>query len=316
MKPGVIVDVAGEIGREGERRDVEAARLHEAGALLEPIDGPIDVELRVARQGADLAGGGIGVAADREIAPQRRPRLVAQAGAIRRARKKALSDLTRGAAADARDAGDGDDVLDEGLGGLGRLALDGGEKTGVLGRAVVRRGLRDAVESAAGDDGAQDAALGCRADPKRFHDGVEKPDVAEPDREVRATDDGEALEGERQDLGVGGRSVGAPDRLEPGLEELPGLADAQAGRPARVGIGGRTRPGGGEMLAAHRDRVLGPQAQLLPCGVLRDEHAPAHVLARELEEHVGALQDRRLDPRVAVALEEREEGVARLCWSA
>ena len=81
----------------------------------------------------------IGIAGDREIALDDRPRLVRQAGAIGCPRQKALGDLAGASTADTRDARDRQDIFDEGLGGLRRLAFDCGEKPGMLGRTLAIR---------------------------------------------------------------------------------------------------------------------------------------------------------------------------------
>ena len=62
-----------------------------------------------------------------------------------------------------------------------------------------------------------------------------------------------------------------------------------------------------EMLEADGDRVFGPEAQLRAGRILRHEHAPPDILAREVDEHVRRLQHRRLDPRIALALEQRDQ---------
>ena len=43
--------------------------------------------------------------------------------------------------------------------------------------------------------------------------------------------------------------------------------------------------------------------------VLRHEHAPPNVLARKVDEHVGRLEHGRLDPRIALALEQRDQRI-------
>ncbi len=67
------------------------------------------------------------------------------------------------------------------------------------------------------------------------------------------------------------------------------------------------RLGRGEIVARHRDGEIGPQAQLAPVRIGGEEHAAADVLAREIEERLGRLQDRGRDARVARALVVRDE---------
>src|SRR6478735_1989237 len=61
------------------------------------------------------------------------------------------------------------------------------------------------------------------------------------------------------------------------------------------------------MLEADGDRVFGTQAQLRAGRILGHEHAPPDILAREVDEHVRRLQHRRLDPRIALTLEQRDQ---------
>ena len=41
--------------------------------------------------------------------------------------------------------------------------------------------------------------------------------------------------------------------------------------------------------------------------ILRHEHAAANILARQVDEYIGRLQHCRLDPRIALALEKRDQ---------
>src|SRR4029077_12201863 len=65
-------------------------------------------------------------------------------------------------------------------------------------------------------------------------------------------------------------------------------------------------PGRGEIVPRHRNGEVGPQAQVLAAGVGRQVKTLADVLAREVEERVGRLQDRGLGPDVA-GLRERQQ---------
>jgi len=54
-----------------------------------------------------------------------------------------------------------------------------------------------------------------------------------------------------------------------------------------------TGHGRGEIVARDRDGEVGPQAQLMACGIGEQIHVPPHVLAGEVEKRLGRLQDRR-----------------------
>jgi hypothetical protein len=85
-------------------------------------------------------------------------------------------------------------------------------------------GLAEALESAARDDGAHDAALQGGRNAERIRESVEKPHIAKFYKRRGEPEPLEPLEGEAQDFGVGGRAVGTADRLDAGLQELTGLA--------------------------------------------------------------------------------------------
>ena len=104
-----------------------------------------------------------------------------------------------------------------------------------------------------------------------------------------------------------------PIELDAGLQELAGLARAQAEDRPEIAVAGRCAAALGEVPAADRDGVIGAQAQFVTVGVLRHEQAAADVLAGQVDEDVARLQDGRLDTHVAVALEERDQPVDRLC---
>ena len=65
--------------------------------------------------------------------------------------------------------------------------------------------------------------------------------------------------------------------------------------------------GRSEIVARHRNGEVGPQAQLVPVRIGGEEHAAADVLAREVEERLGRLQDRGRNARIARALVMRDE---------
>jgi hypothetical protein len=103
---------------------------------------------------------------------------------------------------------------------------------------------------------------------------------------------------------------GPPPRLDADLEELGRAVLALAKHRAEVAelrrlAGGRR----GEIVARDRNGEVGPQAQLAARRVVDKVHAAADVLARQVEERVGRLQQRRRDARVAGALVRGDERV-------
>ena len=112
------------------------------------------------------------------------------------------------------------------------------------------------------------------------------------------------LEAERQHLGVGGGLVGAAERLDAGLQEF--------GRQHRRGRGTPGRdsrsPAASRPLARRGSRSdtgmvrSGRRHSSRPSRVGGEVHALADVLARQVEERLGRLQDRRRDAAIAGAL--------------
>ena len=146
--------------------------------------------------------------------------------------EEALGDLARRAPADAGDAGDRQDVLDEGLGRLRRLPLDGGEQAGMLWAPSRPRSARLA-EALARDDGADHPPLGGGRHAEGIDERVEQPHVAEPHRRAVEAEPVEPLDRKGQDLRIRRRGIGPADGFDARLEELAGLARGAAGRPAR-----------------------------------------------------------------------------------
>ena len=113
---------------------------------------------------------------------------------------------------------------------------------------------------------------------------------------------GGRLEAERQHLGIGGRDVAPAERFDAGLEEFAFAVGAMAEHLAEIAEAFRLAGGGRrEIVARHRDGEVGAQAKLAAGRVGRKIHAPANVLAREVEERFGRLQQGRLRPHVARA---------------
>ena len=111
------------------------------------------------------------------------------------------------------------------------------------------------------------------------------------------------LQPERQHLGVGRGLVGAAERLDAGLQEFGRRAAAVAEDRAEIAEARRLAGGGrGEVVARHRDGQVGPQAELAAARRGGQVHALADVLAGQVEERLGRLQDGGRHAGVAGAL--------------
>jgi hypothetical protein len=116
------------------------------------------------------------------------------------------------------------------------------------------------------------------------------------------------LEPERQHLGVGRRLILAAEGLDAGLQELAGGGAALAEHRAEIAVGGgRAGRRRAQIVERHRDRKVGPKAQLAALRVAGEIHPPADVLAGEVEERLGRLQQLGRRTGVAGALEMGEE---------
>ena len=88
------------------------------------------------------------------------------------------------------------------------------------------------------------------------------------------------------------------------------LAAAIAEHRAEIGEAGRLSGAGrGQIIPRHGDGEVGPQAQFLAGRIRRQVQAFADVLAGEVEERVGRLQDRRLGMDVAGLRKGLQQGI-------
>ena len=111
------------------------------------------------------------------------------------------------------------------------------------------------------------------------------------------------LQPERQHLGVGRRLVGAAEGFDAGLQEFGRRVARGDGTPGRDS---RSRPAcrqrRGEIVARDRNGQVGPQAEFAAARRGGQVHALADVLAGQVEERLGRLQDRGRDAAIAGAL--------------
>ena len=100
----------------------------------------------------------------------------------------------------------------------------------------------------------------------------------------------------------------AAEGFDAGLQELARLVLAVAEDRTEIAEARRLAgPRRGQIVARDRDGEVGPQAQFAALRIEREIHALADVLAGEIEERLRRLQDRRLDARIAGALEAGDE---------
>ena len=117
---------------------------------------------------------------------------------------------------------------------------------------------------------------------------------------------GGGFQRQRQHFGVGRGAVLPSEGFDAGLQEFAGLAAAIAKHRPEIAEAGRLAgAAGSEIVARHRNGEVGPQAEFLAAGVGGQVKALADVLAGEVEERFGRLQDRGLGPDVA-RLRERQ----------
>ncbi len=163
------------------------------------------------------------------------------------------------------------------------------------------------AEPLARPDRPDDPALGGRSHAQRLDEIVEQAHVAKRHAAFREAERRQSLEAQAQDLRVGGGPVGAADRLDAGLEELAALARPHAEDRPAIAVAAGLGPVPLEVHQADGDGVFGPQAQFPARRILGREQAPADILPRQFDERLRRLKHRRLDARVPLALEERDQ---------
>jgi predicted transcriptional regulator len=136
----------------------------------------------------------------------------------------------------------------------------------------------------------------------------EQPDIAHADRRRIDPENFRRFQCKDQALCVGGAFVFAAKLLDAGLQNFAAPAAAVAEDRAKIAVVRRAVAAFFDVRAADRDRDVRTLAKFAAGGVAEDKEAAAQLFARELEENLGGLHDRRLDARIAGALVEFYEG--------
>lgn len=179
------------------------------------------------------------------------------------------------------------------------------------GLALGGRGIEriDGVRTLALHDSADQPATGALRHVQTVEKRAEHGDIAHDDARFGQAEQRRRLDGQRHDLGIGSGEIVATEGFEASLQELAGLAGAHAKDRAGIGIGRRLGRARGDVIERDGDGVFGAQAPVATIGILRHEDAAADILAGEIEEEFGRLQDRRLGMGVTLAGEERDHGL-------
>ena len=197
------------------------------------------------------------IAGDCEILVEDGPRFIREAATVRRASKETLGDLAGTSSADARNARDGQDVLDEGFRGLGRLTFDRRQQARMANLAMAV-GFAQAVEPVARHDGANDASLDGRRDFQRIDQPVEQTHIAEFHNRRRCHPDMiEAFQSKGENFRVGRRCIGSTDGFEARLHELAAFAGPHPENRTAIAIACGLRSMGVQVLEADRNVYSG-----------------------------------------------------------
>ena len=236
-----------------------------------------------------------------------------RAGLQRRLLEEAVGDFGDGAAADIGGAGDRHQVGDQ---RQRRLAVGAGQGCQhafifvAAGRGRERQPLDVLGQADLAVEILDQAAPPHRIELERLDQRIEQRDVAGADFDVGEAERGSRLQRQRQHFGIGRGAVLPAEGFDAGLQELARLAAAIAEHRAEIAEARRLAgAAGGEIVARHRNGQVRTQAQLLAAGVGRQVEALADVLAGEVEERLGRLQDGGLGLDVAGLRKRQQQGV-------
>ena len=179
--------------------------------------------------------------------------------------EEAVGDFAGAAAADGRDAGDRQQILDQRLGAGVVGALQRRQHARLRQRALAAAVGEDRLQRPPARQAAADAAQPDVGQAKRGKGAVEQLGVADLDFQRPGAGALGRLQRQREDFGVGRLDVGAAVAFEAGLQQFAALAGAGAEDRAEIGVLGRLAGlGRSEIGQAHRRRIVRPQAQLGP----------------------------------------------------
>ncbi len=225
--------------------------------------------------------------------------------------KEAVGDLGDAAAADGGNAGDRQKIRHQMMRGFA-VGAGKGREYALIFRPAVGGGERQLIEVMFERGFAVEildqAPLPRRRQIERCDEGGEQTDIAYTDVWcARAVLRGR-FQPERQHFGVGRRFVLPPETLDAGLQKFGRGAFAVTKYRAEIAKAcRRPRRRRGQIIARHRNGQIGPQAQFAAVRIGGEKHAPADVLAGQIEERLGRLQHRRRDLGVTGAHIGRDE---------
>ena len=237
FEAGVVVEPAAECGGETGLAHVDAAGGHEADAAFELVDRAADVEFCIGGQRPQLRHRVVGIARYREKAlDDGRGVAWQRAGFECRLLEEAVGDLGHRAAADIARACDRHQIGDERQRGLAVAAGKGCKHAFIF--VAAGRGLQGQLLDVVGQadlavEILDQAAAPYRIELQRVDQRMKKCDVASADFDVGDAEGGGSFQRQRQHLGVGGGTVGPPERTRRRLAGIRSAGPSDSGTPGR-----------------------------------------------------------------------------------
>ena len=146
------------------------------------------------------------------------------------------------------------------------------------------------------------AALPGRHQFERVDERGEQPHIAHHDRRCCDAVMGGRREATGQRLGIRGCGITIAERLDTGLHELACRAPLVAKHRSEITeIRRLCRGARVQVMPRHRNRQVRPQTEVAPGRIGNKIHVSPHIFAREVEERLRRLQNRRRQPRIAGA---------------